>query len=284
MRTRPGFSGSLPATGWSSSSPKWRAKATCSARVMSWSRKKSTRCFSSRARISATSSGERDAMPRLTLLSWAPIAQVSGSTFIESGSAAARTTAGAKACDIWFIWWLPLLRCRPSVLIERRPSPHQHHERDGDECRFVFALDLDGVLGRHDHTASALVVDRQELYAVADALARAHRSQEPDFFEPVVEDLLRRGAGHQDAQRSGGHQREREIAMCNGSAERALAARALDVDVNPLGVAGAFGELADARLVERDPVRRAKFFPDARGKIGGGYEERMGHVHGEAFS
>ena len=94
MRTRPGFSGSLPATGWSSSSPKWRAKATCSARVMSWSRKNSTRCLSSSARISATSAGSRDATPRLTLLSSAPMAQVSGSTLIESGSDAARTTAG----------------------------------------------------------------------------------------------------------------------------------------------------------------------------------------------
>ena len=64
MRTRPGCSGSLPATGWSSSSPKRRAKATCSARVMSWSRKNSTLCFSSRARISATRSASRAASPR----------------------------------------------------------------------------------------------------------------------------------------------------------------------------------------------------------------------------
>ena len=34
-----------PATGWSSSSPKWRANATCSARVMSWSRKNRTLCL-----------------------------------------------------------------------------------------------------------------------------------------------------------------------------------------------------------------------------------------------
>ncbi len=83
MRTSPGFSGSLPATGWSSSSPKWRAKATCSARVMSWSRKNSTLCASSSARISATRAGSRDATPRSTLESSAPIAQVSGSTRIE---------------------------------------------------------------------------------------------------------------------------------------------------------------------------------------------------------
>jgi hypothetical protein len=50
--------------------------------------------LSSSARISATSAGSRDATPRLTLLSSAPMAQVSGSTLIESGSDAARTTAG----------------------------------------------------------------------------------------------------------------------------------------------------------------------------------------------
>src|SRR6516164_5817577 len=83
MRTRPGLSGSLPATGWSSSLPKCRAKATCSARVMSWSRKKSTLCLSRSARISATSSGVREATPRLTFDNSAPIVHVSASTLIE---------------------------------------------------------------------------------------------------------------------------------------------------------------------------------------------------------
>ena len=55
MRTRPGWSGSLPATGWSSSGPNRSARATCSARVMSWSRKNSTLCCSSSALISAKS-------------------------------------------------------------------------------------------------------------------------------------------------------------------------------------------------------------------------------------
>ena len=67
MRTSPGWSGSLPATGWSSSSPKWRAKATWSARLMSWSRKKITLCFSSSARISPMRSASRAASPMFTL-------------------------------------------------------------------------------------------------------------------------------------------------------------------------------------------------------------------------
>src|SRR4030095_12935867 len=84
MRTSPGLSGSLPATGWSSSSPKCRANATCSARVMSWSRKNRTLCFSSSARISATRPGSREATPRFTFESSAPIVHVSGSTLMES--------------------------------------------------------------------------------------------------------------------------------------------------------------------------------------------------------
>ena len=61
-------------------------------------------CFSSSARISATSSASREATPRFTLESSAPIVQVSGSTLIEVFSDFALTTAGASGaavdCDI----------------------------------------------------------------------------------------------------------------------------------------------------------------------------------------
>src|SRR5574343_643347 len=80
MRTRPGWSGSLPATGWSSSSPKRRAKATCSARVMSWSRKNTTRCFSKAVLIWANRSASRLASPRFTPLISAPMAGVNWRT------------------------------------------------------------------------------------------------------------------------------------------------------------------------------------------------------------
>src|SRR5262245_15169102 len=120
MRTKPGFSGSLPATGWSSSSPKWRAKATCSARVMSWSRKKSTLCFSSSARISAIRPGSREATPRFTLESSAPMAQDRGSTLIKYGSGTDGTTAGARTglavavvIDSSPLGWVAACRQRP---------------------------------------------------------------------------------------------------------------------------------------------------------------------------
>src|SRR4051812_17925431 len=83
MRTRPGCSGSLPATGWSSSGPKRSARATCSPRVMSWSRKNRTLYCSSRSRISAKRPASREAWARLTLRSSAPIVAVWGRTSIE---------------------------------------------------------------------------------------------------------------------------------------------------------------------------------------------------------
>ena len=50
--------------------------------------------------------------------------------------------------------------------------------------------------------------------------------------------------------------------MRDRAAKRAAPARALDVDMDPLRVAGALRELVDHRLVDRDPVRDAKFLPD----------------------
>src|SRR6476469_7633118 len=62
---------------------------------MSWSLKNSTLYFKSNELISDIITGSREATPKLTLLSSAPMVQVSGSTRIEFCSAAADTTAGA---------------------------------------------------------------------------------------------------------------------------------------------------------------------------------------------
>src|SRR5262245_25588861 len=80
MRTRPGCSGSLPATGWSSSSPKRRAKATWAARLRSLSRRNRTLCWSGCCLIGADRPSARTASPRFTPLISAPMAQVSCST------------------------------------------------------------------------------------------------------------------------------------------------------------------------------------------------------------
>ena len=76
-----------------------RAKATCSARVMSWSRKNSTLCCSSSARISAKRPSSREASARLTLRSSAPMVAVSGSTSIALGAdAERRARLGLERC------------------------------------------------------------------------------------------------------------------------------------------------------------------------------------------
>src|SRR5258707_2136966 len=62
---------------------------------MSWSLKNSTLYFKSNELISDISAGSREATPKLTLLSSAPMVQVRGSTRIEFCSAAADTIAGA---------------------------------------------------------------------------------------------------------------------------------------------------------------------------------------------
>src|SRR5215469_9994623 len=62
---------------------------------MSWSLKNSTLYFNSNELISDISAGSREATPKLTLLSSAPMLQVRGSTWIELCSAAADTIAGA---------------------------------------------------------------------------------------------------------------------------------------------------------------------------------------------
>ncbi len=56
-------------------------------------------------------------------------------------------------------------------------------------------------------------------------------------------------------------QRQRQVAVGDGSAERALLGR-LDVDVDPLLVSGRVGERVDLRLVDRVPVTRTDLFTD----------------------
>ena len=57
-------------------------------------------------------------------------------------------------------------------------------------------------------------------------------------------------------------QAQREEAMRDGGAERALRPRVHRVDVDPLVVAGGFGEQVDALLVDRDPVADADLLAD----------------------
>src|SRR6185369_7116018 len=137
MRTRPGLSGSLPATGWSSRSPKRRANATCSAREMSWSRKNRTLWRIHSSWISPRSASSCTASARLTFEISAPMAQVSGSTRIESRMAPGRTMAGA-AVDCVVIGFLLLLL----------PASNDEDRRARGLARLEVAVRLHGILQR----------------------------------------------------------------------------------------------------------------------------------------
>src|SRR5438552_11617071 len=172
MRTRPGCSGSLPATGWSSSSPNWRAKATCSARVMSWSRKNSSRCLRRSARISAARPASREAAPRFTWLSPAPIAQVSGSTLIESGSEPARTKAGDAG-----VWMVMLLSPR-GWAVQRQPSlnarlggaplRHPPNAQGGRDLRLGFQQAEDACARHHLLARAGVELGEEVLHVPLD--------------------------------------------------------------------------------------------------------------------
>ncbi len=55
--------------------------------------------------------------------------------------------------------------------------------------------------------------------------------------------------------------------MRNGVAVRHLAARAVDVDVNPLPIAGHVGESVDHRLADGDPLAGAKRLARLAGQV-----------------
>jgi hypothetical protein len=66
---------------------------------MSWSLKNSTLYFKSNELISDICAGSREATPKLTLLSSAPMLQVRGSTRIEFCNAAVDTIAGVVSVE-----------------------------------------------------------------------------------------------------------------------------------------------------------------------------------------
>src|SRR5262245_50670792 len=139
-------------------------------------------------------------------------------------------------------------------------------DRFGDAGRAVLAFDLDRDFVRHLH-AGALGFGADQLLAGADAGADGHHVGEADFVRAVVD----AAADAVDARDLGGEhrdQRERQIAVGDGAAGRQLALGALDVDMDPLMVAGRVSEFVDAVLVDLDPFADAELFADVLGDVG----------------
>ena len=110
---------------------------------------------------------------------------------------------------------------------------------------------------------------------VRQRAARGHRRDEPDPVRPVVD----AAPPPRDRHEGGGEsreQRQREVAVRDRLAARQLAARALDVDVDPLVIAGRVGELPDAVLGHREPVADGDFLAETGSKR---QEIRYGYHH-----
>jgi hypothetical protein len=99
------------------------------------------------------------------------------------------------------------------------------------------------------------------------ARPRLDRREEAHLVESVVERCPSVGRDSSDLHLQGSDERERQVAVGDRGAIWALARCALDIDVNPLPVAAALGELVDARLIDRDPARDAEFLSDKSRKI-----------------
>ena len=65
-----------------------------------------------------------------------------------------------------------------------------------------------------------------------------------------------------DRRRQPRHQRERQIAVGDRLAAGHLALGALDIDMDPLMIAGCFGEFVDDRLIDREPIADADLLAD----------------------
>src|SRR6185312_3569738 len=159
------------------------------------------------------------------------------------------------------------VRCSPGYPARSR-SRHPPGERLDDAGGALAALDLDG--DEHRGLDATLDVgDLLHLGAGADALADEHRRDEPHLVDAVVdrhgEPLVPGDLGQEEA-----GQRQGEVPVGDGAAERPLLGP-LDVDVDPLVVAGRLRERVHPLLGDLEPLAEAEVLahrgPDALGAV-----------------
>src|SRR5262249_38396413 len=112
------------------------------------------------------------------------------------------------------------------------------------------------------HAPAALRIGGGEARSQTHACTGLDRSNKPGFVQAVVEgrgSIWWNDAELHDHRRE---QRQTEVAVGDRAAEWTLALRSLDIDMDPLAVAGADGELVDAILAHGDPVGDAELPPD----------------------
>src|SRR5271170_93056 len=227
-------------TGAKSSSPNRALNRINWSSSRCWPRKRSTKWSDHTCLIAATVSGDRSC-PRLTPSISAPSAAPVGRTITVG-----RSNTAAIDDDSLF---------------------ELHADGCGDERRACRALDLHCAFRGDAHAAALDRLDRFDLLAQPDARAGRHLSGEAHSVRSVIEaarTLLDPVEGCSESR----HQRQCQVAVGDRLAARHLALGALDIDMDPLMVAGRIGEFVDDCLVEGEPVADPNLLADILGEIG----------------
>src|SRR4029453_15987384 len=111
----------------------------------------------------------------------------------------------------------------------------------GDAAGLLRALDLHGEPGNDLPPAAADLVHGDDLGSRPDAAAGGHRRWDADLAPAVVDSELEAGRCHQVTAKAV-DQRQRQVAVRDRRAEGAFALHPLDIDMDPLIVAGELGE------------------------------------------
>src|SRR3954451_22873225 len=144
-----------------------------------------------------------------------------------------------------------------------RSADGHHHARHRvpHEARLLVPLDLEGEAGHCLPPAAALLFDREDLGLGADLGVDRDGRWEADLVPAVVDAEGEAGGGDQFLAKAV-DQGEGEVAVGDRRAEGALRLGALDVDVDPLVVAGEAGEGVDVLLGDAAPLARADLLPE----------------------
>ena len=129
-------------------------------------------------------------------------------------------------------------------------------DRVDDAGGLLAAFDLDGDAHRRLHAAVLRPLRPRRARRCRGCASRRGPGRGSGPVGAVV-DAHRDAVDLHDLRQEAVHQREREIAVRDRRAEGAVL-RALDVDVDPLVVAGRVGELVDAILRDRQPLARGR--------------------------
>src|SRR5215831_13441846 len=120
-----------------------------------------------------------------------------------------------------------------------------------------------------------LVARRRAAWRVHARASPLSRRNEADLVQSVIEPGRRVRRYHAEIHDHGRDQRQGQITMRDRTAERTFTFGALDVDMDPLAIAGAGRERVDAILVDRDPFGRAELMA---GELRRGRHGILGHA------